>query len=180
MHLACDIKTRGSLTSVCKISVKTVYDFLLEPILKKPISQNTIRKMLNLSEINWKKIYLSPCKVPIETSLRVFQYKILNNILCLNNRLYKFGFADNPFCSVCAKEKEIIKHLFCYCIYTQKLWKSLQHWLRASVVLPVLTAEAAIIGKWDTEYNNNLLVNHVTLLFNDFCTSIELHQQNYT
>ena len=37
MPLVCDIKIRGSLTSVCKISVKkTVYDFLLEPILKKP------------------------------------------------------------------------------------------------------------------------------------------------
>ena len=55
MPLACDIKTRGSLTSVCKISVKNVYDLLLEHILKKPASQNTILNMLNLSEIDWKK-----------------------------------------------------------------------------------------------------------------------------
>ena len=88
MPSACHIKIRGSLTSVCKISVKTVYDLLLEPI--------------------------------------------------------------------------------CYCIYTQKLWKSLQRWLRASVVLPALTAEAALIGKWDAEHNNNLLANHVTLLFKRF------------
>ena len=52
MPLACDIKIRGSLTSVCTISVKTVYDLLLEPILKKPASQNTILNMLNLSEID--------------------------------------------------------------------------------------------------------------------------------
>ena len=31
-----------------------------------------------------------------------------------------------------------------------------------------MTAEAAIIGKWDAEHNNNLLVNHVTLLFKRF------------
>ena len=86
----------------------------------------------------------------------------------MNNRLYKFGFADNFLCSLCAKELETIKHLFCYCIYTQKLWKSFQHWLRASVVLPALTAEAAIIGKWDAEHSNSLLVNHVTLLFKRF------------
>ena len=76
MPLACDIKIRGSLTSICKISVKNVYDLLLEPILKKPASQNTILNMLNLSEIDWKKVYLIPRMVTIETSLRVFQYKI--------------------------------------------------------------------------------------------------------
>ena len=112
MPLACDIKIRGSLTSICKISVKNVYDLLLEPILKKPASQNTILNMLNLSEIDWKTVYLIPRMVTIETSLRVFQYKILNNILYLSNRLYKFGFADNPLCSLCAKEPETIKHLF--------------------------------------------------------------------
>ena len=69
MPLACDIKIRGSLTSLCKISVKTVHDLLLEPILKKPASQNTILNMLNLSEINWKKVCLIPRKVTIETSL---------------------------------------------------------------------------------------------------------------
>ena len=78
------------------------------------------------------------------------------------------SIADNSLCSLCAKELETIKHLFCYCIYTQKLWKSFQHWLRASVVLPALTAEAAIIGKWDAEHSNSLLVNHVTLLFKLF------------
>ena len=163
MPFACDIKIRGSLSSICKISVKNVYDLLLKPILKKPASQNTIRNMLNLSEIDRKKVYLIPRMVTIETALRVFQYKILNNMLHLNNRLYKFGFADNPLSSLCAKEPETIKHLFCYCICTQKLWKSLQRWLRASVVLPALTAEAAIIGKRDAEHRNSLLVNHVTL-----------------
>ena len=32
MPLACDIKIRGSLTSTCKISLKTVYDLLFEPL----------------------------------------------------------------------------------------------------------------------------------------------------
>ena len=118
MPSACDAKICGSLTSICKISVKTVYDLLLQPILKKPASKNTILNMLNLSEIDWNKVYLIPCKVTTETSLRVFQYKILNNILYWNNRPYKFGFSDRPLCSLCAKVPETIKHLFCYCIYT--------------------------------------------------------------
>ena len=66
--------------------------------------------MLNLSEIDKKRIYLIPRKVTIETSLRVFQYKILNNFLYLNNGLYKFGFADSPPCSLYAKQSETINH----------------------------------------------------------------------
>ena len=58
MPLACVIKICGSLTSICKISVKTVYDLLLEPILKKPAPQNTVVNMLDLSEIDLKKVYL--------------------------------------------------------------------------------------------------------------------------
>ena len=56
MPIVCDTKIRGSLTSICKISDKNVYDLLLEPILKKPASQNTILNMLNLSEIDWIKV----------------------------------------------------------------------------------------------------------------------------
>ena len=52
MLLACDIKISGSLTSICKISIKNVYDLLFEPILKKSASQNTVLNMLNLSELD--------------------------------------------------------------------------------------------------------------------------------
>ena len=34
-------------------------------------------------QVEWKKIYLLPRKVSIDTNLRMFQYKILNNILYL-------------------------------------------------------------------------------------------------
>ena len=35
-------------------------------------------------QVEWKYIYLSPRKVSIDTNLRMFQYKMLNNILYLN------------------------------------------------------------------------------------------------
>ena len=106
MPLACDIKTRGSLTSICKISVKTVYDLLLKQILKKPASQYIILNMFNPSEIEREQVYLIPCKVTVETSLAVFQYKILNNILYLNNRPCTFGSADNPLCHFARKNQK--------------------------------------------------------------------------
>ena len=39
--------------------------------------------------------------VTTESSLRSFQFKIVNNILYLNERLFKFNIVDSPLCSLC-------------------------------------------------------------------------------
>ena len=38
--------------------------------------------------VDWKKIYSSPLTVTIETKIREFQYKVLNNIVFTNERLF--------------------------------------------------------------------------------------------
>ena len=89
MLSACDINIREILVSICKVSVKTIYDLLVAPILKITASQSSILIMLNIVEITWKKVYPIPRKVSNKNLLiRVFQYKILNIVLYLNNRLY--------------------------------------------------------------------------------------------
>ena len=45
------------------------------------------------STIDWKDIYLLPRKTTINTKHRSLQCKILNNVLYLNKRLFKFGKA---------------------------------------------------------------------------------------
>ena len=80
MPLVCDIKIRGNLTSVCKISVKKLFTICFSNDLEETCLTKHYPNMLNLSEIDWKKVYFIPRKVTIETSLRVLQYKILNNI----------------------------------------------------------------------------------------------------
>ena len=44
--------------------------------------------------------------VTIDTKLRIFQYKILNNILCVNKMLFKFRKVESPLCSFCKAEDE--------------------------------------------------------------------------
>ena len=48
-----------------------------------------------------------PRLTTIESSLRSFQYKILNNVLFLNERLYKFNVITSPLCSLCKKKERI-------------------------------------------------------------------------
>ena len=53
-----------------------------------------------------------PRRVTIDNNLRIFQYKILNNVLYLNEKLFKFKIVSSPLCSFCNSEDETQIHLF--------------------------------------------------------------------
>ena len=103
------------------MSVKPVYRALVKPLINPPTAQKSLEQYLEKSEIDWEKVYLTPLKITIESQLPVFQHKILNNILYLNNRLFKMGYVESPLCSLCKRENETVSHLFCNCTFIQQL-----------------------------------------------------------
>ena len=80
-----------------------------------------MKAVLQESNIEWSLVYTLPKKVTTDTSTRIFQYKILNNILYLNNRLYKMTIAECPLCSLCGNDTETILYFFCHYSITQNL-----------------------------------------------------------
>ena len=85
--------------SLSHVSARSMYTKLIQPMFKPPTSHETIEKLFNNYEVNWKQSYLIPQKVTIDTSLRIFQYKILNNILYLNEGLSRIDLTAHyaPF-----------------------------------------------------------------------------------
>ena len=106
-----------------------------------------------------------PRKVSISSSIRIFQYKILNN---LNRKISKFDQGVSHLCSLCLKELEDILHLFCQCDKTQVLWETLSNKVAGFLSLPKLEPELAILGKWNLNTNEKVLINHIVLLFKRF------------
>ena len=91
----------------------------------KTINISTIfRKSARIWQGGMGKVYMLPRIVTIESSLPSFQYKILNNILYLNEGLFKFNIVDSPLCSLCGAYNKSIKHLFCTCTVTQETVES--------------------------------------------------------
>ena len=78
------------------MTVKEVYNKLLNKIRKPPTVQKTIEAVLHTTDINWPKVYMIPQKVTIDTTLRIFQFKILNSILYLNKKISKFDLNVSP------------------------------------------------------------------------------------
>ena len=101
----------------------------------------------------------------IDTSTRIFQYRILNDILYLNNRLYKMTITGSPLCSLCGNDLETILHFFCYCSITQNLFTKMQNWLSSILDVPELTSKIVILGKYPCQGATDILINHIILMF---------------
>ena len=146
------------------MSVKAAYKILIRPLVKAPTSQKSLEKLLCRQDLDWAGIYMIPRMVTVESKLRIFQYKVLNNILYLNDRLYKMGIVQTPLCSLCKQEKETVIHLS-QCHVTRQLWCSRSGWLQGVLRLPPIEPVAAMMGRWDLENEANVLLNHLMLLF---------------
>ena len=77
--------------------------------------------MFENTTLDWSKIYLSPRLATIDTTLRSFQYKILNNALFLNRKLYTFGITNTGLCSFCKTVEETPLHIFFDCVHVKCL-----------------------------------------------------------
>ena len=141
------------------MKVKEVYAKLLGPQGQKPVSQKTIEKLYSNDDINWKEVYMIPRKVSISSFIRIFQYKILNNILRLNRKISKFHQG--------VRRWRHIAHFF-QCDKTQLLWEILSNKVADFLSLPMLEPELALLGKWNINKNEKVLINHIVLLFKKF------------
>ena len=105
-----------------KLISKELYSLSIFLKTEIPASQKYFIRLFPNLQYGWKDIYLLPRKVTIDTKLRIFQYKLLNNILYLNKHLFMFRKNDTKHCSFCNLQNETINHLFVECNYSKNLW----------------------------------------------------------
>ena len=118
------------------LSAKFVYKKLISNCFVHSTSQAHLLRKLNLQDVNWQTVYMLPRYCTIDSHTIIFQYKILNNILFLNNRLFKMNIVNSELCSFCEAEPETIIHLLCSCRKVKQLWSSVQQWCTKFFSLP--------------------------------------------
>ena len=150
--------------SIDTIRTKEFYDLLMSKIFKQPSSQKTIARKLNVEISDWKEIYTLPRKTTHDSHSRIFQHKILNNILYLNKLLHQFKIVSPPLCSLYSSVTETVFHLFAECRLTIELWKIVQKWsTTVGLVLPDLNAKDSMLGFLTTK--GTLLLEIMCFLF---------------
>ena len=115
--------------SLSKCNSKGLHSLQVSLNETKSKSQICFQKLCPNKEIEWKCIYLMSCCVTIDSNLCIFQCKILNNVLCLNEKLFKFKIVSSLLCSFHNLEnetpmqlvfqilKKILKSLTIYILY---------------------------------------------------------------
>ena len=101
----------------------------------------------------------------MDTKARMFQYKVLHDILYANKMLFKFEKVTSPLCSFCKLHDETIMHLFYDCLITKRLWNQLKSILSNNLIFPISTPQNAIFGFWDLYTSEYLNLNHLLLIF---------------
>ena len=115
--------------SLDKQGSRELYQIEISGKSKKPTFKLYYERYLNKFDFYWKLIYLLPRIVTVDTKLRVFQYKILNDILYVNTMIFKFRKVVLPLCSFCKAEDETYIRLFYRCRKTSIFWIQLQEYL---------------------------------------------------
>ena len=148
-----------------KLNSRHIYLILIRKRAHVPTSRAYYTNKFPSTENNWLKIYLLPRKASTYGYDRIFQYKILNNVLYLNKKLFLFGKSTVSTCSFCSNADEDLLHLFANCHQTVSLWASLKLALLPYLVLPELEERFALLGFYEALPSKFKLINHILLLF---------------
>ena len=74
-----------------KLDSKELYKIKLLANSLKPISQSHFENVLQGHVFEWDKICILPRIVTTDSRIRIFQYKILHNVLNLNKKLFEIN-----------------------------------------------------------------------------------------
>ena len=65
----------------------------------KPVCQSYHEKNFDDCDFNWKLIYRAHRIATLEKKIRIFQYKLVSNVLYLNKKPFQFGIISQSKCS---------------------------------------------------------------------------------
>ena len=74
-----------------KLDSKELYNIQLLANFLKPNSQVYFENVFAGHVFEWDKIYILPRIITTDSRIRIFQYKILHNVLYLNKKLFEFN-----------------------------------------------------------------------------------------
>ena len=126
-------------------------------------SQQYFKTLFLHLNLDWELIYLLTQILTKNTSLRTFQYKVLNNVLYLNFKLFQFKVSTTSLCSYCNQHDETVQHHFSNCNEFISLWTAVKLYFANSIKL--ICPQIAILGYTNTDDRCFITQNLILLIF---------------
>ena len=161
------IKT-NTLLGIQKLNSRQLYSLFVYTYPFTPTTQKYFIKLFKTGRFDWKQIYPLPRLIALDSYSRSFQYKIQNNILYLNKKLFTFRKSTSPLCLFCKLSDETVLHLFYKYNIIQKLWNDLALFFENDFTIFDLTPQAAFLGFLNVDSKLLLLQNYLLLIFKKY------------
>ena len=121
-----------------------VYQQYIKKLFKVPTAKLYFSWKHNVRDECWPTIYTLASKLTIDSKMRIFQQKTLNNTLYFNKALHKMKIANSLLCTFRNQEDETIEHVFLSCEYSKRLWKNVRDCVNKEQDLPNLNPKNII------------------------------------
>ena len=161
-HFSSGVFINGSFITALNLNSKIVYQQYIKKLFKIQTARLYFPWKRNVHGECWPTKHTLANKLTIDSKMRIFQYKILNNILYFNKALYKMKMVDSLLCTFCSQEDETIEHVFLSCEYSKRLLKNVRDWVNKEQDQPDLNPKNVIIGF--VEDNSGSVVKDLLLL----------------
>ena len=150
-----------------KLKTRNIYVDLVSKLTCRPVCEPLFSTKYGIEKEEWPQMYLLPFKCTIEVKMRVFQFKILHNILYTNERLFKMKQVQTQLCTICETSVETPLHLFYECKVAEDLRRAFvdKIGLKLSIRYEDLTRKRMMFGFIkDWKGPHKILLNHLIIL----------------
>ena len=114
-----------------KLQSKQIYWLLIDRNRKKlniqPSCFNGWKQNYDISDEEWKVIFLNPFISCRSTKLQSFQYRLLHRVITCNHWLFKACIKPSPLCDHCQAD-DTIEHFFLKCENVKLFWQRFKLW----------------------------------------------------
>ena len=110
------------------------YKIFTEKKFCRPVMENYWQRefKFQITCTMWENIYIRNCINIFDIKLCEFKYKLLHNLLCCNDKLFKWKKKPSNKCNSCSLP-ETTKHMFYECTQVVDLWKKVGYILKIDI-----------------------------------------------
>ena len=150
---------------VRKKKSKDYYSLLVTEKAQSPNINHKWKSDFNLSDDHLREFFLLPHSVALESYAKAFQYKVLNNMLYTNKKLFKIGYRTDEVCTFCEAGPEPLYHILYQCPYSRQFWNDFEsYWYILSNERVRLSLQNVIFGIISKQCPSTELLNYFIIV----------------
>ena len=147
------VLSEGAVTSnITKISSRKIYWIMINSIHQEPSCINSWKNNYNIifKPNEWKKIFLLPRPLSLDTKLQEFLYKIIHKVYASDSMFSNFDKEVSKLCQYCNCKNNIM-HCFFECQKLKQFWTLLENWLKHCSINVSFNVKIALFGYIESE-----------------------------